>query len=95
MKQLLEPVQSAGDYDRFKLLMRSKNEQLHNEALDMLRQKRDQPGHLNMDDQNASIDEFSEEDINEAIRQSLAEHVAERNAQVAERRDGNQLYPLR
>ncbi|XP_057371930.2 cilia- and flagella-associated protein 36-like [Daphnia carinata] len=87
LQQLLEPVQSAGDYDRFKVLMRAKNEQLHNEAVEMLRRKRDHPGHPSIDSQNASNDEFSEEDINEAIRQSMAEHVAERNAQVAERRD--------
>ncbi|KZS02995.1 Cilia- and flagella-associated protein 36 [Daphnia magna] len=87
LQQLLEPVQSAGDYDRFKALMRSKNEQLHNEALEMLRRKRDHPGHPSIESRDASNDEFSEEDINEAIRQSMAEHVAERNAQVAERRD--------
>ncbi|KAI9560801.1 hypothetical protein GHT06_011753 [Daphnia sinensis] len=87
LQQLLEPVQSAGDYDRFKVLMRAKNEQLHNEAVEMLRRKRDHPGHPSIDSRNASNDEFSEEDINEAIRQSMAEHVAERNAQVAERRD--------
>lgn len=91
LKQLLEPVQSAGDYDRFKVLMRSKNEQLHNEALDMLRQKRNHPEDLSIDNQ-SSNDEFSEEDINEAIRQSLAEHVAERNAQVQERREGEMIY---
>jgi hypothetical protein len=91
LKQLLEPVQSAGDYDRFKVLMRSKNEQLHNEALDMLRQKRNHPEDPSIDNQ-SSNDEFSEEDINEAIRQSLAEHVAERNAQVQERREGEMIY---
>lgn len=89
LKQLLEPVQSAGDYERFKVLMRSKNEQLHNEALDMLRQKRNHPNDSSID--RSSNDEFSEEDINEAIRQSLAEHVAERNAQVQEKREGEML----
>jgi hypothetical protein len=70
--------------------MRSKNEQLHNEALDMLRQKRNHPDDPSADNQ-SSNDDFSEEDINEAIRQSLAEHVAERNAQVQERREGEML----
>ncbi len=80
-------MQSAGDYDRFKVLMRSKNEQLHNEAVEMLRQKRNHSdGHAI--ENRSSVDEFSEEDINEAIRQSLAEHVAERNAQVQEKREG-------
>lgn len=72
-------MQSAGDFERFKLLMRTKNEQLHNEALEMLRERRQNV--------KASSEEFSEEDINEAIRQSLADHAAERTAQVAEKRE--------
>lgn len=67
--------------------MRTKNEQLHNEALEMLRQKRSNPEGTSNDNSNGSSEEFSEEDINEAIRQSLAEHAAERNAQVAEKRE--------
>ena len=51
----------------------------------MLRQRRNGQG---MNDGEAALrEEFSEEDINEAIRQSLAEHAAERKAQVDERRD--------
>lgn len=85
-------MQSAGDYDRFKVLMRSKNEQLHNEAVEMLRQKRNHPADGPPAIENrSSVDEFSEEDINEAIRQSLAEHVAERNAQVQEKREGKMV----
>jgi hypothetical protein len=85
-------VQSAGDYDRFKVLMRSKNEQLHNEAVEMLRQKRNHPDDGPAIENRSSVDEFSEEDINEAIRQSLAEHVAERNAQVQEKREGKMVW---
>lgn len=80
-------MQSAGDYNRFKLLMRTKNEQLHNEALEMLRQKRDNPDGSSNANRSESNEEFSEEDINEAIRQSLAEHVAERKALVEEKRE--------
>jgi len=67
--------------------MRSKNEQLHNEAVEMLRQKRNHPDDPSVENR-SYVDEFSEEDINEAIRQSLAVHVAERNAKVQERREG-------
>lgn len=68
----MEPVQSAADYERFKALMRHKNEQLHNEALEMLRQRHGNPNHLSAEDEvlqdEKSADAFSEEDINEAIR---------------------------
>ena len=68
----MEPVQSAADYERFKSLMRNKNEQLHNEALEMLRQKHGNPHHLSAEDEGNQetqhSDVFSDEDINEAIR---------------------------
>lgn len=49
----------------------------------MLREKRKDPEGLS----GSPNQEFSEEDINEAIRQSLAEHAAERNAQVVEKQE--------
>lgn len=68
----MEPVQSAADYERFKALMLNKNEQLHNEALEMLRQKYGNPHHLSAEDEGhpeaQHSEVFSDEDINEAIR---------------------------
>lgn len=87
IKELLEPVQSAGDYDRFKRLMRTKNEQLHNEALETLRRRRQLSTQESGDaPEGPPPKDFSEEEINEAIRQSLAEAAAARNKEVAEER---------
>ena len=69
--------------------MKTKNEQLHNEAVELLRRKHGDPNHLA--EGGAEPDEFSnfsfsEEDINEAIRQSLVLHAAERDAYLADKR---------
>ena len=56
---MLEPVQSAGDFEKFKQLMHNKNEELHYQALEMLDQSR---GHFN------SIEDNPDEDLKEAIR---------------------------
>lgn len=79
-------MQAAGDYERFKMLMKIKNEQLHNEALEMLQKRRKERGETDVSAP-TSMDDFSEEEIREAIRQSLAEHAAEREAKIAEKRD--------
>ena len=84
-------MQAAGNYDRFKELMMLKNEQLHNEAVEMLRRKRgEDPTAPSLaaggEDEDGEDVVFSQEDINEAIRQSLAHHAAERDAVVAEKR---------
>lgn len=68
--------------------MKTKNEQLHNEAVEMLRRKHGDPNHLaeGGEPDEFSNFSFSEEDINEAIRQSLVLHAAERDAYLADRR---------
>lgn len=55
----------------------------------MLRQKHGDPTHLSGDAEAHVQDtsQFSEEDINEAIRQSLVQHAADRNAHLAEKRE--------
>lgn len=64
--------------------MRTKNEQLHNEALEILRKRRQLLNQASGD--TPTREDFSEEEINEAIRQSLAEATAARNKEVAEER---------
>lgn len=63
-----------------------KNEQLHNEALETLRKRRKLLNQESNDIPTGLQEDFSEEEINEAIRQSLAEAAAARNKEVAEER---------
>ncbi len=64
----MEPVRAAGDYEVFTQLMKIKNEQLHYQALELLRRHKKNLDNGEDGSQDPINDEFSEDDINEAIR---------------------------
>jgi len=87
LQELLEPVQSAGDYVKFKELMRNKNEDLHRQAMELLvEQGKAHPPPFAAPPN--SVDESSDDrDLKEAIRLSIAEQEALRKDVKSEEHD--------
>ena len=65
-------MQSAGDYQKFKELMRSKNEELHKQAMELLIEQ----GKAHPSPHSNSIeDNYEDSDLKEAIRYPLPASV--------------------